>query len=149
MIRRRGAGAAVGLGVALALAACDDGVGLDPDPFLNCPVLVYEIGATVNGTLTPSDCPLLYHGLADGRVVDFWGFTLGASRTVTIEMASVHMDSYLILWDRQSGRILAEDDDSGNGLTARITLPLSPGRYVIGATSFWPEEAGSYTLSSR
>jgi hypothetical protein len=140
---------AVTLGLALVLSACDDGVGLDPDPFLNCPVLVYEIGATVEGTLTPSDCPLLYHGHADGRYVDYWGVTLAASRSVTVEMASVHMDSYLILWDRGSGRILAEDDDSGSGLTARITVSLSPGRYIIGATTFWPEEAGSYTLSSR
>ena len=72
-----------------------------------------------------------------------------ASVTYTIEMKSTDLDSYLILEDANAKQ-LAEDDDSGGDLNAKIVFtPAADGVYRIIATAFDSETTGNYTLTVR
>jgi hypothetical protein len=126
--------------------ACD---GDDDDPFepapsafLNCAtVQTISVGGSVNGALATSDCQLA------GAFVDYYEFTLNSGANVTINLTSTQIDSYLGLFNRATASLIAEDDDSGGGFNSRISMFLSAGTYVIGATSFGDNETGQYTLS--
>ena len=56
-----------------------------------------------------------------------------AGKTYTIDMVSKQIDSYLRL-EEASGKQLAEDDDSGGNLNAKLTLASSgrPDDYYCG-----------------
>ena len=76
---------------------------------------------------------------------------LAAGKTYVIDMVSPDqkaLDPFLILLDAV-GKKLAEDDDSGGGLNARITFRAAKaGTYRIQATSF-NGGAGAFTLTVR
>jgi hypothetical protein len=62
-------------------------------------------------------------------------------------MKSCQFDSYLYLEDT-NGNVLAEDDDSGGNLNARIIFtPTYTGTYNVVATSFNAGATGAYTIS--
>lgn len=131
------------------IAACDDSVtGVDASSFQGCAVTAYQIGSTVSGTLTTSDCRLRIGNQVGDEFVKYYAFNLGSSRSVTIDMTSNEVDAFLILFNR-AGDVVAFDDDGGVGLNARIVTSLSAGNYVIAATTFWDDETGSFTLSSN
>jgi HEAT repeat protein len=102
-------------------------------------------GFEVQGVLTAGDPfdrarPTCYH------VVHI--YRMKAGQTYTIDMTSM-WDNFLRLEDAQ-GRQLAQDDDSGGNLNARIIFRApSDGSYRIIATSFAPGATGSYTLKVR
>jgi thiol-disulfide isomerase/thioredoxin len=75
--------------------------------------------------------------------------TMKAGKVYTIDMVSTEFDSYLRLLDGK-GNQLAEDDDSGGNLNARIifTCPQD-GQYKIVCTSFGATAGGSYTLTVK
>jgi hypothetical protein len=70
-----------------------------------------------------------------------------AGRTYRIDMMSKELDSYLRL-EGPDGKTVAQDDDSGGKLDARIVFraPTS-GTYRISATVNNPERLGSYSLA--
>jgi hypothetical protein len=72
---------------------------------------------------------------------------LEAKSTYVISMNSMEFDAYLKLED-STNDIVAEDDDSGAGLNARIvyTVPKS-GTYKVIATTFRENEFGSFQLT--
>jgi serine/threonine-protein kinase len=76
---------------------------------------------------------------------------LAAGKTYVIDMVSPNpkaLDPYLVLTD-DAGKKLAEDDDSGGGLNARIIFRVpQDGTYRIRATSF-NGGRGDFTLSVR
>jgi hypothetical protein len=140
--------AGVALFAALGALACEgDPAGLDT--FQLCPVADYAIGYTVTARLDADDCLLLYRGLRYGERVHYYGLDVVTTRTVTIRMDSDEIDPKIIIWNRGTGEILAEDDDGGPGLNARIARSFAPGRYIIGASSFAADETGTYTLGSE
>lgn len=66
-----------------------------------------------------------------------------------IDLSSADFDSYLRLEDA-AGKKLAEDDDSGGDVDARIAFrPTADGDYRIIVTSFDPAEVGNYSLVVR
>jgi Caspase domain/Bacterial pre-peptidase C-terminal domain len=66
----------------------------------------------------------------------------------TIDLVSTDFDTYLRLED-SAGKHLMEDDDSGVGLNARLTLtPSADASYRIVATSYKPA-TGRFTLTVR
>jgi hypothetical protein len=133
---------------ALGALACEgDPAGLDTFQF--CHVADYAMGDAVTARLGADDCLLLYHGLRYGERVHYYGVDVLATRTITLRMDSDEIDPKLIIWSRGTGEILAEDDDSGPGLNARIIRSFGPGRYIIGASSFAADETGTYTLRSE
>ncbi|MBI1832475.1 MAG: redoxin domain-containing protein, partial [Planctomycetes bacterium] len=72
-----------------------------------------------------------------------------AGKTYTIDMVSTDFDSYLRLQDGK-GAQLAEDDDSGGMLNARIIFTATKDDdYKIVATTFGANMSGSYTLTVK
>lgn len=132
------------------LTACgnDDnltGIITTPQPFLGCQtVQSLSLNTTISGSLTSSDCQV------QGFFVDFYEVSLTAPRVLTIVMTSTQVDAFLELYDRGTGTLLAEDDDSAGGpndSNARLDINLAAGTYVIAATSFFENEIGTYQLS--
>ena len=101
------------------------------------------IGTSVSGVLTVSD-PVLPSDQSHYKLFTFMG---QAGQTVQIDLISSDFDSYLYLRD-QNGQNLAQDDDSGGGLNARIirNLPYT-GMYQILANTLRSGQYGSFTLS--
>ena len=85
-----------------------------------------------------------------GEYALYYGFTLDEAATVTMEMTSQDVNSWLALRRGSSpGSVgpLAEEDDGGTGRGARIERSLAPGSYTIEATTLAPGETGDFTLA--
>lgn len=61
----------------------------------------------------------------------------------TISMDSTEFDAKLFL---SGGGLQLEDDDSGTNTNARLSVPLQPGSYTLGATAF-SEGSGAFDLA--
>jgi serine protease Do len=100
----------------------------------------------VRDNLSPKD-PI--SKLGKGRVMKIYDVKLTKGVTYIIELDSGEIDPYLILEDAK-GKKLAEDDDGGGFPNARIVFVApADGDYRVIATTFNPNETGSYTLSVR
>jgi len=102
---------------------------------------------TVEDVLTEEDAYDEYE-----RRFHTWRFTGQEGDGVIVEMRSRELDSYLIL-GRMRGEYrfesLAEDDDGGRDLDARLRLTLpETGEYIIRATAM-PKHLGRYHLTLR
>jgi hypothetical protein len=91
-------------------------------------------------------------GQLDGQTVDLlYRVKLAAGTTYVIDMVTPNqpaLDPYLVLTDA-TGKQLAEDDDSGGGLNARIVFrPEQAGTFRIVATSI-NNGTGAFTLTVR
>jgi hypothetical protein len=74
---------------------------------------------------------------------------LRSGRTYVIDLHSQDFDAYLRIEDA-AGNGLAEDDDSGPFLDARLFFtPARSGTYALVVTTFHPDETGRYVLSVR
>lgn len=101
---------------------------------------------TVVGLLSSGDCvsPL------KGKPADRYKFNGTAGQLVAIALNSQEFDPFLYLIG-PDGKIVAQDDDSGQGHDSRIPtsgfqrLPET-GTYIIEATTFGSPTIGSYTL---
>jgi hypothetical protein len=124
---------------------------------------VVDIGpnSIVDGKLEAGDCRLIDIDPTSGGTsfIDEYRITLNALDTLTINMRSSNLNTYLYLADRSTSCsngcttsiIIAFDDNSGggvNGTDALISMGLTPGTYLIGANSFDPQ-TGSYTLETH
>jgi hypothetical protein len=99
------------------------------------------IGASVSGAIGFTGCPY------DGAFADLYRIDVPNSATVDLKLASNDFDAYLVLLDAK-GNAVAQDDDSGGGTNARITMQLAPGSYwVVARPSTDFTAAGSYTLT--
>jgi len=100
-----------------------------------------SIGQATGGALSNTDCRL-----DDNSYADFYIFNGNQGQQVTVFMNSSSIDSYLGLAN-ESGTFTVEEDDSGGGLSARIsaTLPQT-GLYIILANSALLNEFRGYTL---
>jgi hypothetical protein len=99
------------------------------------------------GTLSTSDCK---SSITSRGYADFYSFTLDRTMTVTIEMNSSVVDSYIYLRrgdDEQSvNQMYYNDDYPGHGLNSRISELLPKGEYTIEATSYNQRAKGRYDL---
>lgn len=84
----------------------------------------------------------------DNSYIDIYRFEGQAGQRVVINMSSQEIDSYLILFDPE-GNVLAQDDDSGGGLNARLDIVLpADGVYTVYANSLRSQETGAYTIQA-
>ena len=100
-----------------------------------------------NGTLDGS-CSTEHYPAGEYAV--YYGFTLEDAATVTLEMTSVDVDSWLALRrGSPPGGVepLEEDDDGGTGGDARIERFLNAGDYTVEATTLDAGETGDFTLT--
>lgn len=122
------------------LEVCAGG-GADPD--IVCTDLPrIDVGESVNGSLTTADPRSIY-----GSYFDLYSLQLTTGQEVTVDLQSTEIDSYLVVYDEDGGKIAENDDANDETFDASLTLDLAPGCYRIEATSFEAEETGSYTLS--
>jgi hypothetical protein len=85
-------------------------------------------------------------GLARDHYYKVFTIKLEAGKTYRIDERSGDIDSYLFLED-PLGNVLAQDDDSGGDLNARISYKVTAtGNYRIIATSLKKKETGKFTL---
>jgi hypothetical protein len=74
---------------------------------------------------------------------------LSPGTTYAIDLTSKDFDAYLILLDA-NGRVLAEDDDSGGDLNARIVFtPSAKMTVTIMVTTYAQGATGKYRLQVR
>ena len=104
-------------------------------------------GRTTNGTLDGS-CSTPHYPA--GEYAKYYEFTLDQAATVTMEMTSRNVDSWLALRSGSppgNSEVLEENDDGGGGSDARIERFLDAGTYTIEATMWSGGEAGDFTLT--
>ena len=80
----------------------------------------------------------------------YYTFTLGGESEVAITLESEDADTLLYLRagdDTRSGGFLYENDDSPDTTRSQIRETLPAGSYTIEATTYYPGETGSFTLS--
>ncbi|HEY8432451.1 MAG TPA: protein kinase [Sandaracinaceae bacterium] len=82
-----------------------------------------------------------------GQYMDTYEFHWTAGSSLTIQMDSPDLDTYLIVV-APSGTQQYNDDRPGGGLNSGLTLMLvESGRYVVQCSSYSPYETGNYTLT--
>ena len=109
----------------------------------DCVVGSIECGQTLEGDLSPEDCPF-----GDGTMADMYSLELAADSQVSIEMASMPIDTFLVVFDASCEVINQNDDCMGEDLDLScLTLDLEAGTYFLAANSFDAGETGDYTLT--
>lgn len=105
-------------------------------------VSALQLGQTVTGQLEPGDGQL-----ERGEYRDMYVFDGQAGQTVSIQMTSSEIDTYLGLLLPNDENI-GNDDYEGSQQHSRIDLTLrESGRYRVMATSYGAGETGSYQLT--
>jgi len=140
---RRSLRGALLAGPAVLLLACGDAIN-DPrlQTFMGCPVSEIVVDESRGGTLSSGDC------LLEGAYTDMYYLEVFNDSNLIIDLESFDFDAYLVLYDRDTGELLADNDDLNSfDSDARLAGYLPRGRYVIGATSFDVGETGQYVLT--
>ncbi|MEM0962685.1 MAG: DUF4344 domain-containing metallopeptidase [Bacteroidota bacterium] len=103
------------------------------------------LAQTVTGQLASTDATL-----DDGSYYDLYVYNGAPGQDIVITLSSDRFDPYLILSRLVGGEFesVADDDDSGPGVNARVRARIGPtGTYVILANSYAQGATGLYTLS--
>jgi hypothetical protein len=101
-------------------------------------------GEPVTDTLLDEDVQL-----DGGQHYHDWSFQAERGQRVTITMRSGELDAYLQVGSDAGGmwRVIAEDDDGGDGTDARLELTFpEAGEYIIRARTFGSGQTGAYEL---
>lgn len=104
-----------------------------------------QLGQTVNGNLAAAT-----ESMQDASPFQVWYFEGRAGQRITVNMRSADFDNYLHIGRVGAKQPLANDDDSGGGTNARLSVTLpEAGTYAIIANSLRPNGRGPYTLEVR
>ena len=97
------------------------------------------------GRWTTEDCDSRFRAGSDAHT---YRFEVTDAGRVRIGLSSAEADAYLYLLTEEGGRI-ADNDDSGAGLDARVERDLAPGIYLIEATTVGGRDRGpaDFTLT--
>jgi hypothetical protein len=122
-----------------------ENTGLGADPFKDIPAYSKVfMGDAYTSAVGPGDL------VFDGKYAGIYYFTGEAGQSVTIDMTSDSVDSYLHLLfhnDSNLDDVIASDDDGGEGTNAKLTFELpQTGYYTILATTAFEDETGSYEV---
>ena len=106
---------------------------------------VHTLGATVNGSLSSTDCRL-----SDGSFVDFYSVTIPTGGTYVFNQSSTTFDTYLAVLSSTTGGLIGVNDDFGavGATDSRVKVIVPAGTYLVGANSFEAGELGNYSLVS-
>jgi len=95
-----------------------------------------QVATIAYGQMAPGRLETGDQTMNDGTFADVWTFQGNAGQAITIDVMSDEFDAYAQLLDAAGNR-LAEDDDSGGNLNARITFTLpATGQYQIVVNNF-------------
>ncbi len=107
---------------------------------------------TISGTVTRNgswdgNCPSVHY--SNGEYARYYSFTLSAGASVTIDLTSPSVNTWLALRNGAgTGTGLIESDNNGgSGTNARISRTLVAGTYTIEATTLRGGATGPFTLT--
>ncbi|MEM1056384.1 MAG: hypothetical protein AAGI52_12735 [Bacteroidota bacterium] len=87
-------------------------------------------------------------GTQEGRhYQSSYAVTLRAGETLEAVMVSTEFDTFLALWETDSGLIETNDDDGSIQRSALRHTAAAEGTYIVTATSYVPETEGAFTIS--
>ena len=98
---------------------------------------------TANGRWTTEDCDSRFRPGSDAHT---YRFSIAEEGRVRIDLKSAEGDSYLYLLNEDELRI-ADNDDGGAGVDARVERDLAPGAYLIEATTVGGRKRGPADFS--
>jgi predicted Zn finger-like uncharacterized protein len=102
-----------------------------------------------DGTFRTTSTLRVWDPMKDGKHFRTFTVPMEAGRTYEIDMVSPNLDAYLVLTE-DNGRVVAEDDDGGGALNARLIFtPQRNGNFRIEASTFDDFETGNFTLAVR
>ena len=102
-----------------------------------------EAELTANESWTNENCDSRFRPGSDAHT---YRFSVTEEGRVRIDLESAEGDSYLYLLD-EDGRRIAENDDGGEGVDARVERDLAPGAYMIEATTVGGRKRGPSDFS--
>ena len=117
--------------------ACDD----ESNPCIGC-----ELEQLVCGEPLDSDFPQTGCSRSSGQSLDFFLLDVDGGQ-VTIDLTGAY-DTFIQLFD-VTCRLIAEDDDGGDGLNSRLVQELPAGTYFVGVSSFAVGQGGAFSLLAR
>lgn len=86
---------------------------------------------TADGSWTTNDCDSRFRPVSDAHT---YSFEVSEAGRIRIDLTSAGADSFLYLLAEDGSR-LADNDDGGAGLDARVERDLAPGVYTVEATT--------------
>ncbi len=92
-----------------------------------------------DGRWTTQDCDSRFRPASDAHT---YRFEVGEAGRIRIDLTSAEADSFLYLFAEDGSR-LADNDDGGAGLDARIERDLNPGVYTLEATTVGGRSRGA------
>ena len=126
------------LAATMALAATSTALGQQAENTEDCPVTdlgtldsAVDSALVAEGRWTTGDCDSRFRAGNDAHT---YRFHVEAPGRIRIGLSSAEADSYLYLLAEDGSRI-ADDDDNGDRLDARVERDLAPGTYLVEATT--------------
>lgn len=102
-----------------------------------------ELPATLGSELRPDAMPALETWMGP---TEYFTFDIDEPVVLVATMSSLEFDTVLTLLGHDWVQI-AQNDDADFSSDSRLFAKLEPGRYVLAATSYFPDSYGSYELS--
>jgi hypothetical protein len=107
--------------------------------------LPLALGAALPGTFADGDCR--YDRWLD-RHADAYLLSIAAPTAVQIDVTSASLDPVVFV-TALDGTPVGQDDDSGEGQNARLSITLPAGTYRVWAAPYDRGETGAYTISAN
>ena len=132
-----------------AATACDG------SPTETAPVCGEEpairVGDMVGSRLEPGDDRFA------GAFIDYYSLELGDPAFLTVSLSSAEVDPLLLVFVESPDTLIQAFDPIGEppgttetaSWTTPDTVPLQAGCHLIGASSWYPDSVGAYTISVR
>ena len=98
---------------------------------------------TASGRWTTDDCDSRFRNSSDAHT---YRFEIVQEGRIRVDLKSHEADSYLYLLDAEGNRI-TDNDDGGAGLDARVERDLTPGAYLVEATTVGGRGRGAAEFS--
>ena len=86
----------------------------------------------------------------DDHYARFYTLAVPTDEVLTLSLSS-STNAYFVIHDgpTQLGAVIAQDDNSGAGLDARVVRAFAAGTYTVEASTASPGQLGSYTIAAR
>lgn len=106
-------------------------------------------GTEVSGTLDATGCRVLDHVVPsdDLRPLRLYRVTVDRPSVMTFDEVSTAIDAYFFLYDSNT-RLIGSNDDFNRSTNSRLTIHLPAGSYLAGASAYYDDDRGPFTLRS-
>lgn len=102
-----------------------------------------DVPGTIESRIT-MDMPLHPNGYVGAT--EYFGFEVTEEALLVFTLTTSDFDAVLTVYD-EFGNEMGQNDDSGLSSDSQLALPLTPGRYLVAASSYYTGEGGDYQLT--